>query len=104
MKEPRITPQAEADLVEVWHYVANGGAERADAFIDKVFKQCQRLAQFPGMGRARDSLAPNLRSFPVKPFVIFYRPMDDTVEIIRVLFGARDMESIFQSEPEWDNE
>jgi toxin ParE1/3/4 len=99
MKEPRVTPQAEADLVEVWQYVAKGGAARADAFLDKVLKQCQQLAQFPRLGRARENLAPNLRSFPVKEFVIFYRPVDDTVEIIRVLYGERDIESIFQDDP-----
>jgi toxin ParE1/3/4 len=51
------------------------------------------------MGRARDNLASNLRSFPVKKFVIFYRPVDDTIEIMRVLYGARDIEAIFRDEP-----
>ena len=95
MKEPQITPQAEVDLVEVWRYVAKGGEARADAFLDKVMAQCRQLAQFPRMGRARENLAPNLRSFPMAKFVVFYRPVDDTVEIIRVLYGARDIESIF---------
>jgi toxin ParE1/3/4 len=104
MKEPRITPQAEADLVEVWQYAAKGGEAQADAFLDKILKQCQQLAQFPRMGRARENLAPNLRSFPVKKFVIFYRPIDDTVEIIRVLHGARDIESVFQEEPPSEQE
>jgi toxin ParE1/3/4 len=99
MKEPRITPQAEADLLEVWHYVAKGSDARADAFLDKVLQQCRQLAHFPRMGRARDNLAPNLRSFPVKKFVIFYRPVDDTVEIVRILYGARDIESIFRDDP-----
>jgi plasmid stabilization system protein ParE len=30
--------------------------------------------------------------------VIFYRPVQETVEIVRVLYGARDIESIFQDE------
>jgi len=100
MKEPRITPQAEADLLEVWHYVAKGGEARADAFLDKVLEQCRQLAQFPRMGRTRYNLAPNLRSFPVKKFVIFYRPVDDTVEIVRILYGGRDIESIFRNDPD----
>jgi toxin ParE1/3/4 len=104
MKEPRITPQAEADLAEVWQYVAKGGETRAGAFLDKVLQQCRQLAQFPRMGRTRFNLAPNLRSFPVKKFVIFYRPVDDTVEIVRILYGARDIESIFQDEPPSDAE
>jgi toxin ParE1/3/4 len=51
------------------------------------------------MGRARDNLAPNLRSFPVKKFVIFFRRVDDTVEIVRILYGGRDFEAIFQDDP-----
>ena len=99
MKEPRITPKAEADLLEVWHYVAQCGQTRADAFLERILQQCRQLAQFPRMGRARDNLAQNLRSFPVKKFIIFYRPVDGTVEIVRVLYGARDIESIFGCEP-----
>jgi toxin ParE1/3/4 len=98
MKEPRITPAAEADLSEVWQYVSKGGEAGADAFLDKILQQCRRLAQFPHMGRARENLAPNLRSFPVKKFVIFYRSVDDTVEVVRILYGARDLESVFQDE------
>jgi toxin ParE1/3/4 len=99
MKKPRLTRQAESDLDEVWKYVAKGGEARADAFLEKILQQCGQLAQFPGIGRARDNLAPNLRSFPVRKFVIFFRPVDDTVEIVRILYGGRDIEAVFQDEP-----
>jgi plasmid stabilization system protein ParE len=36
MTEPHITPQAEADLKEVWLYVAKGGEVLADKFLDKL--------------------------------------------------------------------
>lgn len=100
MSEPRISPQAESDLEEVWLYIAKGSEAEADRFVEKVLQQCRQLAQFPRMGRGRSTLAPNLRSFPVKPFVIFYRPADDTVEVVRILYGGRDIESIFEGESE----
>jgi toxin ParE1/3/4 len=50
------------------------------------------------MGRSRPELAPNLRSFPVGQYVIFYLPLAKGVEIVRVLHGARDFESILQEE------
>lgn len=90
---------AKSDLADVWQYVAKGGESRADAFLQRILDQCQQLSQFPRMGLAREDLAPNLRSFPVKKFVIFYRPVDDTVEIARILYGARDIESIFRDDP-----
>jgi len=47
------------------------------------------------MGRARDELEVGLRSFPVGRYAIFYLPIPDGVEIVRVLHGARDLDAIF---------
>jgi toxin ParE1/3/4 len=46
------------------------------------------------MGRRRDELAPGLQSFPLGRYVIFYRALPAATEIVRVLHGARDVESI----------
>jgi len=43
------------------------------------------------MGRKVEELAPNLRSFPIGSYLIFYRPVEDGIELIRVLHGARDI-------------
>lgn len=48
------------------------------------------------MGRKRDELVPNLRSFPVGNYLIFYRPINQGIEVLRVLHGARDIPSIFE--------
>ena len=48
------------------------------------------------MGRSREELVPKLRSFPVGNYVIFYQPISDGVEIVRVLHGSRDIESLFE--------
>ena len=42
MNEPVITRQAEADLLEVWQYVAKGGEARANAFFDKILEHCRQ--------------------------------------------------------------
>jgi toxin ParE1/3/4 len=49
------------------------------------------LSEFPGLGRPRDELAESLRSFPVGNYVIFYLPLGDGINVIRVLHGARDI-------------
>ncbi|MEH2397623.1 type II toxin-antitoxin system RelE/ParE family toxin [Nostoc sp.] len=53
-------------------------------------------AKFPKMGRLKDELAPFLRSFLVKNNLIFYRPIDQGIEIVRILHGLQDIETIFQ--------
>ncbi|WP_333111842.1 MULTISPECIES: type II toxin-antitoxin system RelE/ParE family toxin [unclassified Microcoleus] len=53
------------------------------------------LAQFPNMGRQRNELLTGLRSFPVKPYIIFYIILLERVEIVRVLHQSRDVEGQF---------
>src|SRR5437870_5530960 len=95
-----IAPRARADMVGVWDFVSPAGKLAANRFVAKVRKQCKLLAWFPGIGRARDELSAGLRSFPVHPFIIFFRVGDRTVEIARVLHGARDLEAFWKTEPE----
>lgn len=54
------------------------------------------LADHPEMGRAREELAIALRSFPVGNYVIFYRTVKETVQVIRVLHGARDLDALWE--------
>jgi toxin ParE1/3/4 len=50
------------------------------------------------MGQSRDELRPGLRCFVVSPYVVFYRPIEDTIEVLRVLHGARDISSLIEPE------
>jgi toxin ParE1/3/4 len=56
------------------------------------------LASSPAMGLGRDELAKGLRNFPVGRCVIFYRPIPKGVEIVRVLYGRRDIDELFPPE------
>ncbi|MEH2305596.1 type II toxin-antitoxin system RelE/ParE family toxin [Nostoc sp.] len=39
-----------------------------------------------------------MRSFPVKNYLIFYRPIDEGIEILPILHGLQDIETVFQDE------
>jgi toxin ParE1/3/4 len=41
----------------------------------------------------RYDLASNLRSFPVGSYVVFYIPLPDGVEIVRVMHGHQDIDA-----------
>jgi toxin ParE1/3/4 len=88
-------PRAKSDLVEIWDYIAEDSETRADDFIDRIDQKFRTLAQRPGIGRLRDELAAEVRSFPVGRYVIFYRPRSNGVEIVRVLHSARDLSADF---------
>ena len=49
------------------------------------------LIENPLAGRERRELGASLRSFPVGSYVIFYVPLPDGVEIIRVMHGRQDI-------------
>lgn len=91
-------PQALNDLADIWAEIADDSEQRADAFVAMLDGKIRTLAGQPQMGRRRDELAPALRSWPIGRYVVFYLPLTDGVDIVRVLHGARDLEAAFQAD------
>ena len=95
----RIAPEAEAELDDIWYYIAKESAsiEIADRVIDSVTSRFFLLARFPQMGRRRDEdLRPGLRSLVVGEYVIIYRLEVEEVFILHVLRGSRDLKALFR--------
>jgi toxin ParE1/3/4 len=87
---------AKQDLRDIWSGLAEySGLYFADSTLAKLASKFQLLAQFPSSGRVRDELLAGLRSYPAGDFVIFYRILETTVEVVRVLHGRRDIDVIF---------
>jgi toxin ParE1/3/4 len=90
-----LTPRANADLGEIWMFIAADNPAQADDFIDLIDEKFQNLSRQPGLGRRREELVAGLRSFPVGRYVIFYLQVQDCLQIVRVLHGARDVDAVF---------
>lgn len=91
-----VSEAAEEDLTDIWLYVAQQRSIRtADRLTARVIGKFPSLALHPGMGRRREELGVGIRSFPVGNYVIFYKPTEDGISILRVLHGARDIENAF---------
>ena len=97
MSEAVLSELAEADLTDIWVFVAQDNAEAADRLIDQLHEKCQFLAITPKAGRQRPELDPSIRSFVVSSYVIFYRESANGIEVARVLHGRRDIPSLFPS-------
>jgi toxin ParE1/3/4 len=94
----RLAPDVEAELDEIWYYVAreSHSFEIADRTVDSIADRFVLLATHPHLGRRRDDdLRAGMRSFPVGEYVIFYRVEADDVLILRVIHGGRDIEALF---------
>jgi toxin ParE1/3/4 len=83
-------------LDEIWYYIAKDDLDAADRFIRAIVSRFAGLASMPNMGTQREELSPGLRSFPLRNYIIFYRPMEKGVEIVRVLHGARNLPPLFE--------
>ena len=90
-----FAPEAKADLKGLWEYIRENDPQAANKIVAILKEKCQMLVNNPMMGRSRNELAVNLRSFPVNRYIIFYRPNDNGIEVVRILHGAMDIEQLF---------
>jgi toxin ParE1/3/4 len=89
----REAPEAREDLYSIWSYI-DADNPAAARVIARLSQACERLVDFPKLGPARDDLRPGLRSWVVDPYIAFYVIAGDTIEVVRILHGARTIEAI----------
>lgn len=92
-----FSPEALGDLIDLYDYIAvRDGAERAMGYIDRIEDCCRKLSVFPDRGIRRDDLRHGLRILGFeRRAVIALQITADTVTILRVLYGGRDLETVF---------
>ncbi|MEX2216474.1 MAG: type II toxin-antitoxin system RelE/ParE family toxin [Phycisphaeraceae bacterium] len=95
MIDPIISPEAFADLDDIWEHIAKHNPQAADRWIEELLAKCNSLVEWPRSGRARPELTKGLRSYPHGDYLIFYKPQKDTVFIARIVHGARNLDGLF---------
>jgi len=83
------------DLALLVEYIGKDNPAAALGVLDAIDERLGLIAENPMIGSTRDYLAPGLRVFPVSSYMIYYRLVEEDVEIVRILHGARDAGSIF---------
>jgi toxin ParE1/3/4 len=89
----RKLPQADLDLDSIWSFIAADDVKAADRQIERIGEAFEMLVQNPLAGRARLDLRRDVGSFPVGGYVIFYLPLSDGVEVVRVMNGRQDIDA-----------
>lgn len=100
---PRILRRERAldDLAEHWSYRAlEYGEDSADTLIDRIERRLTLLADYPESGTKRDELRPGLRSVVLGKLILFYIPLRDGIELVRVLDGRRDLHTTLDEDDE----
>ncbi len=89
--EVSFSPNAERNLEQIEDYITdNGNADAAGKVVDQIVDRCEVLAAMPRSGKAREDIAPGVRSATSGMYVIYYCIHSNKIEILRVWHGARD--------------
>ena len=99
MRKLYYLDQAKDDLIQIKRYIAkeSGSQKLALEYTRKIRKQCRKLTGLPGeMGRLRPELREDIRSFPYGNYVIFFRYVGNSLEVVTIIEGHRDIEALFE--------
>ena len=91
----RVSARAEADLDEIWYYVAkeSGSIVIANRVIETITDRFFMLASFPRIGRSREEdFGPGCRSVTAGEYVIVYCVQNEDTLILRVVHGRRNLQ------------
>ena len=92
-----LVPQARVDLREILSYIADDSVDASYKVLDRFLEIFDLLGENPDMGHFRDDLTTHpVRFFPVYSYLVVYLAGSNPVEIVRVLGGAQDIESILK--------
>ena len=83
--------EARSDLFSIWQHLADIDPSAADRLTERLRARVQLLRQFPDIGVARPDIRDDVRMLVEAPYLILYRVMPDTVQVVRVVHGARDI-------------
>ncbi len=90
-----LTGQTRDDLEAIWTYTADQyGADAADEYVRSFNEIFARLAEFPHIGAPVKGLRPASRSIRHRHYRLYYRMIDDTIEVLTIVHGARDVSQL----------
>ena len=99
-----ITAPADCDIDSHFSYIDQQNHSAAVRFLRAAEASYEKLAVMPELGQrqefSREGLA-DLRAWQVRGFenfIIYYRIIENGIEIVRVLHAARDQEAVFNDE------
>ncbi|MEM9157245.1 MAG: type II toxin-antitoxin system RelE/ParE family toxin [Cyanobacteria bacterium P01_F01_bin.33] len=91
-----INVLASQDLNEIADYFAERNLDAGDRFFRTFNRKCQQLVAFPESGKSYANIRAGLRGLSLDGYVIFYRILEDGIEILRVINGRRDFPTVFE--------
>jgi len=89
-----ISKKAVADLEEIWLYtVEKWSVEQADRYYNLIFDEINYICKNSNAGKSMEDVRKGYHASKVKYHLIYYRVVNDTIEVIRILHERMDIEN-----------
>lgn len=89
-----ITKKAVADLEEIWYYTfEKWSVTQADRYYNLIIDEIKFICKNITAGKSMKHIRKDYCCSKVKSHLIFYRIINDTVEVIRILHERMDIEN-----------
>jgi toxin ParE1/3/4 len=87
-----ITESARDDLNDIGEFIrVSAGNLTSERFIERIIEKIQTLSFAPQRTPMRQDLRAELRVIHLEKYLVFYRIAENTVLILRVVHGARNI-------------
>jgi plasmid stabilization system protein ParE len=86
----------ESDLEAIADYIAQDNPMRAVSFIREIREELRLVGQDPLLYQLRPEIGEDARLAVVGRYVILFHIVGEVVRIERVIFGGRDLPTLFQ--------
>ena len=86
---------ADDDLSNIAAYIARDKPTAARRWMQTIREKCSIFAKHPMLGEERPGFEVlGCRCFSVGNYVVFFRPIEDGIEVARIVHGSRDLRSL----------
>jgi toxin ParE1/3/4 len=86
----RWTTRAADDLYKIVSHIQSDNPDAAAEVAESLYDGCGSLRRFPHLGRKGRISGTRELVFAGLPYIVVYRFLDQTVEVIRIYHGAQD--------------
>ncbi|MGD8837710.1 MAG: type II toxin-antitoxin system RelE/ParE family toxin [Desulfobacteraceae bacterium] len=94
MRNFKLTEAAKEDLRNISAYTKKTwGKEQEKVYRETIRTALSNIAKSPEIGRKREELAEDLRSFPVGNHIAYYIKKINQIMVVRILHPAMDKAS-----------
>jgi toxin ParE1/3/4 len=88
-----LSPRARDDLDGIWTYTARTwDVDQAERYIRRIAEAIDLVAETPMLGRNCDHIREGYRKHPVGSHVLFYRLINDGIDVVRILHSHMDFD------------